>query len=107
MLDYLSEEVLSRQPAPAQQFFLHSSILERLSGPFYGAVREQGGSQAMLEVLERANLSQSLAQIEQFSEIISKDTFPQRCVTGCLFHNRSRHQRMSKRSIRTEQRPGR
>jgi len=56
VLDYLSEEVLSRQPAAVQTFLLHTSILERLSGPLCDAVREQEGSQAMLEALERANL---------------------------------------------------
>jgi LuxR family maltose regulon positive regulatory protein len=56
VLDYLSDEVLARQPTPVQQFLLHTCILERLSGPLCDAVREQEGSQAMLEVLERANL---------------------------------------------------
>ncbi len=56
VLDYLSEEVLARQPASTQQFLLHTCILERLSGPLCDAVREQAGSQAMLEALERANL---------------------------------------------------
>jgi LuxR family maltose regulon positive regulatory protein len=56
VLDYLSEEVLARQDASVQQFLLHTSILERLSGSPCDAVREQEGSQAMLEGLERANL---------------------------------------------------
>jgi LuxR family maltose regulon positive regulatory protein len=56
VLDYLSEEVLARQPEEVQAFLLHTSILERLSGPLCDAVREQEGSQAMLEMLERANL---------------------------------------------------
>jgi ATP/maltotriose-dependent transcriptional regulator MalT len=56
VLDYLSEEVLARQPEPVQQFLLHTSVLERLSGPLCDAVTEQEGSQAMLEALERANL---------------------------------------------------
>ena len=56
MLDYLSEEVLARQPEPVQQFLLHTCILERLSGPLCDAVTAQQGSQAMLEALERANL---------------------------------------------------
>jgi LuxR family maltose regulon positive regulatory protein len=56
VLDYLSEEVLARQPTSVQQFLLHTSILDRLSGPLCDAVREQEGSQAMLEALERANL---------------------------------------------------
>jgi LuxR family maltose regulon positive regulatory protein len=56
VLDYLSGEVLSRQPQQVQQFLLHTSILERLGGPLCDAVTEQEGSQAMLEALERANL---------------------------------------------------
>ena len=56
MLDYLSEEVLSRQPAPVYLFLLHTCILERLCGSLCDAVTEQEDSQAMLETLERANL---------------------------------------------------
>ena len=56
VLDYLSDEVLTRQDAPVQQFLLHTSILDRLSEPLCDAVTEQEGSQAKLEALERANL---------------------------------------------------
>jgi LuxR family maltose regulon positive regulatory protein len=56
VLDYLSEEVLLRQPAQVQSFLLSTSILSHLTGPLCDAVREQEGSQAMLERLERANL---------------------------------------------------
>ncbi len=56
VLDYLSEEVLVRQPAPVQTFLLHTCILERLSGPLCDAVTGHEGSQAMLEALDRANL---------------------------------------------------
>jgi LuxR family transcriptional regulator, maltose regulon positive regulatory protein len=56
VLDYISEEVLSRQPAQVQSFLLSTSILSRLTGPLCDAIREQGGSQAMLERLEQANL---------------------------------------------------
>ena len=56
VLDYLSEEVLSRQPAVVQTFLLHTSILERLSGTLCDAVAGQQGGQAMLEALDRANL---------------------------------------------------
>jgi len=54
--DYLSEEVLSRLPAPWLSFLLHTSVLERLSGSLCDAVTQQQGSQNMLETLERANL---------------------------------------------------
>ncbi len=60
VLDYLSEEVLSRQPASVQSFLLRTCILERLSGPLCDAVigQEDGeaSSQAMLEALDKANL---------------------------------------------------
>src|SRR5262249_7162693 len=56
VLDYFSDEVLAQQPAEVQAFLLHTSILERLSGPLCEAVTEQEGSQAMLEALDHANL---------------------------------------------------
>jgi LuxR family maltose regulon positive regulatory protein len=67
IIDYLTEEVLARQPEPVQTFLLQSSILERLSGSLceavIGVMREQGeettgetSGQAMLEWLEQANL---------------------------------------------------
>jgi len=56
VLDYLSDEVLARQPTPVQQFLLHTCILERLSGPLCNVVTGQEGGQDMLEALERANL---------------------------------------------------
>jgi LuxR family maltose regulon positive regulatory protein len=56
VLDYLSEEVLSRQPASVQTFLLSTSVLSRLSGSLCDAVTGQVESQAMLETLERANL---------------------------------------------------
>jgi LuxR family maltose regulon positive regulatory protein len=56
VLDYLSDEVFSRQPVAVQQFLLQTSILERLSGPLCDAVTGQQDSQSRLESLERANL---------------------------------------------------
>jgi LuxR family maltose regulon positive regulatory protein len=56
VLDYLSEEVLSRQPASVQTFLLQTSVLSRLSGSLCDAVTGKPESQAMLEALERANL---------------------------------------------------
>jgi ATP/maltotriose-dependent transcriptional regulator MalT len=56
ILDYLTEEVLNRQPENVQTFLLHTSILDRLSGPLCDAVMEQVNSREMLESLERANL---------------------------------------------------
>jgi LuxR family maltose regulon positive regulatory protein len=56
VLDYFSEEVLSRLPAPLLSFLLHTSILERLCGSLCDAVTQHEDSQRMLEALERANL---------------------------------------------------
>ncbi len=56
VLDYLSEEVLSRQPTAIQAFLLQTSVLERLSGSLCDAVTGKSGSQSRLEDLERANL---------------------------------------------------
>jgi LuxR family maltose regulon positive regulatory protein len=56
ILDFLTEEVLSRQPEEAQRFLLFTCILERLTASLCDAVMEQTGSQQMLERLERANL---------------------------------------------------
>ena len=56
ILDYLVEEVLQRQPPDVQAFLLQTSILDRLTGPLCDAVVEEGGGQARLEMLERANL---------------------------------------------------
>jgi LuxR family maltose regulon positive regulatory protein len=56
VLDYLTEEVLERQPEHVRAFMLQTSILERLSGPLCDAVTGNGDGQGMLEELERANL---------------------------------------------------
>ena len=56
VLDYLTEEVLGRQPAELVGFLLETSILERLSGRLCAAVTGRADSQALLERIERANL---------------------------------------------------
>src|SRR6266542_5177005 len=78
IVDYLTDEVLSRQPSHIQTFLLQTSILDRLCGPLCVAVLGVGGqrsgvgetplipdprplipdsySQLILEHLERANL---------------------------------------------------
>jgi LuxR family maltose regulon positive regulatory protein len=56
VVDYLVEEVLSRQSEDVQTFLLQTSILERLTGPLCDALMNRPGSQAMLEKLEEANL---------------------------------------------------
>jgi LuxR family maltose regulon positive regulatory protein len=56
LIDYLTEEVLERQPGDLRTFLLDTSGLERLSGPFCDAVTGRCDGQQMLEALERANL---------------------------------------------------
>jgi LuxR family maltose regulon positive regulatory protein len=62
VLDYLTEEVLDRQPPDRMDFLLRTSLLPRFSGPLCDAViRDSGGSgrqdsQEILESLETANL---------------------------------------------------
>ena len=56
VLDFLTEEVLIKQPVAVQNFLLLSSVLSRLSGSLCDAVTGLSGSQARLEALERDNL---------------------------------------------------
>ena len=54
--DYLTEEVLSRQPEQLRNFLLHTSILRRLCGPLCDAVTRQENSRNVLITLEKDNL---------------------------------------------------
>jgi LuxR family maltose regulon positive regulatory protein len=54
--DYLTEEVLNRQPEQLRNFLLQTSILERLYGPLCDTVTEQENSRQVLETLDKANL---------------------------------------------------
>jgi LuxR family transcriptional regulator, maltose regulon positive regulatory protein len=56
VVDYLTEEVLARQPPELRAFLLRTSILTRLCGPLCDAVTETEGSAAVLAELERVNL---------------------------------------------------
>jgi LuxR family transcriptional regulator, maltose regulon positive regulatory protein len=56
VLDYLTEEVLDRQPDQVRSFLLETSVLERLSGELCDTVTGRADGQAMLEQVERANL---------------------------------------------------
>jgi LuxR family maltose regulon positive regulatory protein len=56
VVDYLVDEVLSRQPGDVRTFLLQTSVLDRLTGPLCDAVTGQEDSRAVLESLERANL---------------------------------------------------
>ncbi len=56
ILDYLTEEVLQRQPQEVQTFLLSTCILERLTASLCDAVIQKSGSQQQLRWLEQANL---------------------------------------------------
>jgi LuxR family maltose regulon positive regulatory protein len=60
IIDYLTEEVLARQPEPVQTFLLQTAILERLQGSLceavMGAPGEENDGQMMLEQVEQAHL---------------------------------------------------
>ena len=56
ILDYLTGEVLQRQPEPVRTFLLETSVLERLSGPLCDAVTGRTDGRVMLEAIERAGL---------------------------------------------------
>jgi LuxR family maltose regulon positive regulatory protein len=56
VLDYLTEEVLERQPDRIRAFLLHNSILDRMTAPLCNTVTGDADGQDMLERLERVNL---------------------------------------------------
>jgi len=56
ILDYLTEEVLNRQPEASQQFILQTSILNRMCGPLCNVVTGRTDGLALLEQIERDNL---------------------------------------------------
>lgn len=56
VLDYLSEEVLDRQPEDTRRFLLHTSVPERLTRSLCDALTGRSDGQEMLERLERQNL---------------------------------------------------
>jgi len=56
IVDYLAEEVLTRQPESVRDFLLKTSILERLTGPLCEALTGVAGGQHTLEMLAASNL---------------------------------------------------
>ncbi len=56
IIDYLLEEVLARQSEEMRAFLLSTACLDRLTGSLCDALTGRSDGQAMLEVLERANL---------------------------------------------------
>ena len=56
VVDYLVDEVLSRQSADVRDFLIRTSVLDRICGDLCDAVLETSGGAAVLERLDRANL---------------------------------------------------
>jgi LuxR family maltose regulon positive regulatory protein len=54
--DFLTEEVLSGQPGPIQQFLERTAILGRFTAPLCDAVAGLGKADEIIEILERDNL---------------------------------------------------
>jgi LuxR family maltose regulon positive regulatory protein len=56
ILDYLLAEALDAQPEPLQDFLLHTSVLNRLSGPLADALTGRQDGAEVLSQVEKANL---------------------------------------------------
>src|SRR5215472_3300529 len=56
VVDFLTEEVLSRQPHHVRQFLTRTSILGRLTAPLCDAVAGTANAAKVLDLLERENL---------------------------------------------------
>jgi LuxR family maltose regulon positive regulatory protein len=56
VLDYLLEEVLEQRPEDVQNFLMKTAILNRLTGSLCDALVDQDDGQAILEMLNDANL---------------------------------------------------
>jgi LuxR family transcriptional regulator, maltose regulon positive regulatory protein len=56
IVDFLAEEVLSRQPSEIRQFLARTAILGRFCAPLCNAVAGSAGSAGIIDTLERENL---------------------------------------------------
>jgi LuxR family maltose regulon positive regulatory protein len=56
VLDFLAEEVLSRQPYAVRQFLERTSILSRFCAPLCDAVTGSGDAAEVIDLIERQNL---------------------------------------------------
>jgi LuxR family maltose regulon positive regulatory protein len=56
VLDFLAEEVFSRQPAEIQQFLARTAILSRFCAPLCDAVTGAASASKIINILERENL---------------------------------------------------
>ncbi|MEP0807453.1 MAG: LuxR family transcriptional regulator [Chloroflexota bacterium] len=54
--DYLTDEVLARQPEALREFLLKTSLLERFNAPLCNALLDVNSAETILTELERANL---------------------------------------------------
>jgi LuxR family maltose regulon positive regulatory protein len=56
IVDFLAEEVLSRQPAQIRQFLARTAVLDRFCAPLCEAVTGSANAAEILDVIERDNL---------------------------------------------------
>jgi LuxR family maltose regulon positive regulatory protein len=56
VLEYLTNEVVRRQPEPVQRFLMQTSILDRLCGPLCNALTGESDGESMLAHLRQRNL---------------------------------------------------
>ena len=56
IVDFLAEEILSRQPAEIRRFLTRTAVLNRFCAPLCDAVVESSDAAKIIEVLERENL---------------------------------------------------
>ncbi|HTE19753.1 MAG TPA: hypothetical protein VK689_15410, partial [Armatimonadota bacterium] len=97
VVDYLSEEVLRRQPPEVADFLRRTAILDRLCGPLCEAVTGAPGGQAMLERLEAANLFLIPLDAERrwyryhhlFADVLRARLLPQLGEEAAALHERA------------------
>jgi LuxR family transcriptional regulator, maltose regulon positive regulatory protein len=97
VVDYLAEQVLSRQTAQVREFLLETSILDRLSGPLCDAVTGRTGGRATLLALERANLflvplddrRQWWRYHHLFADVLQTHLVEERADAGLELHERA------------------
>ena len=56
IVDFLAEEVLSRQPSDIRQFLARTAVLDRFCAPLCDTVTGSGNAADVIDVLERENL---------------------------------------------------
>jgi LuxR family maltose regulon positive regulatory protein len=56
LIEYLVQEVMSRQPEEVQNFLLYTSVMEKFNAPLCNALMQGPNGREMLDHLERANL---------------------------------------------------